>query len=198
MTRRSRTPSTASWRRGSCCPTPATSPSPPRPRTRRWRSSAKPYPEGGQVKHRPFHSYTMKQAIQEGFILDVLANYTPVRQLLPAGQEGRGRSGVRHQAGPEEAAPLRRRPRLRHPPQGRDHGGSLPRPGHRPEQDRRPGAGHGGDQRHPARHPVLPRHPRLPAGAQKPLPGDRRLLRRARVRRRQGDRGLAQRLLRAA
>jgi type I restriction enzyme R subunit len=33
---------------------------------------------GGQVKHRPFHSYTMKQAIQEGFILDVLRYYTPV------------------------------------------------------------------------------------------------------------------------
>lgn len=32
----------------------------------------------GTVKHRPFHSYTMKQAIQEGFILDVLKNYTPV------------------------------------------------------------------------------------------------------------------------
>src|SRR6185437_1997831 len=32
----------------------------------------------GKVRHRPFHSYTMKQAIQEGFILDVLANYTPV------------------------------------------------------------------------------------------------------------------------
>ncbi len=30
------------------------------------------------VKHRPFHTYTMKQAIQEGFILDVLQNYTPV------------------------------------------------------------------------------------------------------------------------
>lgn len=29
-----------------------------------------PYQEGGQVKHRPFHSYTMKQAIQENFILD--------------------------------------------------------------------------------------------------------------------------------
>ena len=27
---------------------------------------------------RPYHSYTMKQAIQEGFIMDVLANYTPV------------------------------------------------------------------------------------------------------------------------
>ncbi|EJW10758.1 Type I restriction-modification system, restriction subunit R [Rhodovulum sp. PH10] len=35
-------------------------------------------PEAGAVKHRPFHSYTMKQAIQEGFILDVLKNYTPV------------------------------------------------------------------------------------------------------------------------
>ncbi|MBI4664210.1 MAG: type I restriction endonuclease subunit R [Verrucomicrobia bacterium] len=32
----------------------------------------------GKVKHKPFHSYTMKQAIQEGFILDVLKSYTPV------------------------------------------------------------------------------------------------------------------------
>ena len=32
----------------------------------------------GKIKHRPFHSYTMKQAIQEGFILDVLKSYTPV------------------------------------------------------------------------------------------------------------------------
>lgn len=38
-----------------------------------------PVPQAdGTVKHRPFHSYTMKQAIQEGFILDVLAHYTPV------------------------------------------------------------------------------------------------------------------------
>jgi len=37
-----------------------------------------PYPEGEKIKHRPFHSYTMKQAIQEGFILDVLKHYTPV------------------------------------------------------------------------------------------------------------------------
>ena len=36
------------------------------------------YAEGDVVKHRPFHSYTMKQAIQEGFILDVLRHYTPV------------------------------------------------------------------------------------------------------------------------
>lgn len=32
----------------------------------------------GTVKHRPFHSYTMKQATEERFILDVLKNYTPV------------------------------------------------------------------------------------------------------------------------
>ncbi len=39
----------------------------------------KPDPQpDGTVKHYPFHSYTMKQAIQEGFILDVLKNYTPV------------------------------------------------------------------------------------------------------------------------
>ncbi|GMV68627.1 MAG: hypothetical protein AMXMBFR76_10660 [Pseudomonadota bacterium] len=38
---------------------------------------ADPQPDG-TVKHRPFHSYTMKQAIQERFILDVLAHYTPV------------------------------------------------------------------------------------------------------------------------
>ena len=32
----------------------------------------------GKVRHRAFHSYTMKQAVQEGFILDVLAHYTPI------------------------------------------------------------------------------------------------------------------------
>ena len=34
--------------------------------------------EDGRTKHRPFHVYTMKQAIQEGFILDVLQHYTPI------------------------------------------------------------------------------------------------------------------------
>ena len=37
-----------------------------------------PQPDGA-VKHHPFHSYTIKQAIQEGFILDVLRYYTPVQ-----------------------------------------------------------------------------------------------------------------------
>lgn len=37
-----------------------------------------PYRVGDEIKRRPFHKYTMKQAIEEGFILDVLKNYTPV------------------------------------------------------------------------------------------------------------------------
>lgn len=36
------------------------------------------YMDAGEVRHRPFHVYTMKQAIQEGFILDVLKYYTPI------------------------------------------------------------------------------------------------------------------------
>ena len=32
----------------------------------------------GKVKHRAFHNYTMKQAIDEGFIIDVVRHYTPV------------------------------------------------------------------------------------------------------------------------
>ena len=44
----------------------------------------------GAVKHHAFHSYAMKQALQEGFILDVLAHYTPATKLLQARQDGRG------------------------------------------------------------------------------------------------------------
>lgn len=33
----------------------------------------------GQTGHEPFHEYTMKQAIEEGFIMDVLRNYTPYK-----------------------------------------------------------------------------------------------------------------------
>ena len=36
-----------------------------------------PQPDGA-ARHHAFHGYAMKQAIQEGFILDVLAHYTPV------------------------------------------------------------------------------------------------------------------------
>lgn len=35
--------------------------------------------QDGQTGHIPFHEYTMKQAIEEGFIMDVLRNYTPYK-----------------------------------------------------------------------------------------------------------------------
>lgn len=49
-----------------------------------------PFKEGDVTKFRPFHSYTMKQAIEEGFILDILKNYTPVESyyLLAKKLEG--------------------------------------------------------------------------------------------------------------
>jgi type I restriction enzyme R subunit len=50
----------------------------PKNKTLQMFGEALPPDAEGKIKHKPFHSYTMKQAIQEGFILDVLANYTPV------------------------------------------------------------------------------------------------------------------------
>jgi type I restriction enzyme R subunit len=48
------------------------------PKNRTLETFGEAYTVDGVVKHRPFHSYTMKQAIQEKFILDVLANYVPI------------------------------------------------------------------------------------------------------------------------
>ena len=98
------------------------------------------------------------------------------RELLPAREDRRGRPGVRREASEEEAPPLRGEPRPRHPAQGRDHGRPLPGAGAGALQDRRHGAGDGGDERHRAGHPVLPRDPRLPPGEQEPSSGDRRVL----------------------
>ncbi len=50
----------------------------PKNKTLEMFGEALPSDAEGKVKHRPFHAYTMKQAIDEGFILDVLKAYTPV------------------------------------------------------------------------------------------------------------------------
>ena len=42
----------------------------------------------GTVPRRPFHVYSMKQAIQEGFILDVLKHYTPVKSYYRLAKTG--------------------------------------------------------------------------------------------------------------
>ena len=50
----------------------------PKNKTLEMFGEALPPDADGKVKHRPFHSYTMKQAVDERFILDVLKTYTPV------------------------------------------------------------------------------------------------------------------------
>ena len=62
-----------------------------------------PVPEGEKTTHVPFHVYSMKQAIQEGFIVDVLKHYTAGKQLLSPDQDRGVRPGVRHQAGRERS-----------------------------------------------------------------------------------------------
>src|SRR3989442_8139593 len=60
-------------------PNPSSFASPATPKNKTPEIFGAPEPQAdGTVKHRPFHSYSMKQAIQEGFILDVLRHYTPV------------------------------------------------------------------------------------------------------------------------
>ncbi len=49
----------------------------PKPKTLRMFGRKTPTGE-----YAPFHIYTMKQAVQEGFILDVLANYTPIQSYF--------------------------------------------------------------------------------------------------------------------
>ncbi len=50
----------------------------PKPKTLQMFGEALPPDAAGKAQHRPFHSYTMKQAVEERFILDVLKAYTPV------------------------------------------------------------------------------------------------------------------------
>lgn len=39
------------------------------------------YKVGDKTEYRPFHNYTMKQAIEEHFIMDVLKSYTPIQSF---------------------------------------------------------------------------------------------------------------------
>ena len=93
--------------------------------------------EAGEAKHRPFHSYTMKQAIQEGFILDVLKHYTPVNSYYRLVKTVAADPEFDTKRAHRKLRQLRREQRPCDPPQGGDHGGSLPRAGERPQQGRR-------------------------------------------------------------
>jgi type I restriction enzyme R subunit len=110
----------------------------------------------GKVKHRPFHSYTMKQAIQEGFILDVLKSYTPVDSYYKL---------VKKIEDDPEFDTKKAQKKLRKYVESHDHAIRLKAEimvDHfheqvMAEQDRRTGAGDGGDERHRAGDPVFPR-----------------------------------------
>jgi len=54
----------------------------PKPKTLQMFGEALPPDSEGKVKHKPFHPYTMKQAIQERFILDVLKSYTTISSYI--------------------------------------------------------------------------------------------------------------------
>ena len=114
-----------------------------------------PVPEGGNTKHAPFHSYTMKQAIQEGFIIDVLKQYTPVSSYYRLVKTVEADPEFDTKRAGQEAAPLRGRQSTRHKPKGGDCGGPLPRAGGRAAQDSGAGEGNGGDEQRPAGHQVL-------------------------------------------
>ena len=120
------------------------------------------FEEGDQVKHRPFHTYTMKQAIDERFILDVLKSYTPVNSYYRLVKTIDTDPEVRRETGHQETPRLRRRQRDRHREEGRDHRRPLPRAGDRTWQDRRPGSGHGCHWEHPPGDLVLPSHSVIP------------------------------------
>ena len=51
------------------------------PKNRTLELFGKPSPQGDKLPHDPHHVYTMKQAIEERFIVDVLASYTPVKSF---------------------------------------------------------------------------------------------------------------------
>lgn len=70
------------------------------------------YEEDGEVRHRRFHLYSMKQAIEEGFILDVLAHYTPVSSWYRLAQKA---------ADDPEVDVARTLKSLRHYVEGHDH-----------------------------------------------------------------------------
>ena len=113
---------------------------------------------------RPFHVYSMQQAIEEGYILDVLRNYTTydiafkIAQRSKINAPDRGEAGrrVRGHQGPDAvgvAAPDQ------HRPEGPDHRRALPH--QRASPARRPRQGHGGHRR-PASTPSATRRRSTP------------------------------------
>ena len=120
-------------------------------------------------KFEPFHLYSMRQAIEEGFILDVLANYTTYTaywRLLKKIEDDPRYDKKKARVPPQVfrgAAPAR------HRREGADHGRAFRRSG--AGRDRRQGQG---DDRHPlaaARRAIQAGDRQVPRGARVSLQG---------------------------
>ena len=76
----------------------------------------------------PFHLYSMRQAIEEGFILDVLANYTTYETYFQIDKAIADDPELRQAQGEGGDRPVRVAARAQPGPEGRDHRRALPRP----------------------------------------------------------------------
>ena len=92
----------------------------------------------------PAHRYTMRQAIEEEFILDVLKHYTTYGTYFGLLKACEDRSQRRAQEGRAGAGTLHEAASAQHRAEDRGDGRALP--GGHPAQDRRPGQGDGGDR----------------------------------------------------
>ena len=75
----------------------------------------------------PFHLYSMRQAIEEGFILDVLGNYTTYQTYWRIEKAVAEDPAVRERQGPARHRPVRVPAPVQPGPEGRDHRRALPR-----------------------------------------------------------------------
>ena len=121
-----------------------------------------PVPEGGTTRHVPFHSYTMKQAIQEGFIIDVLKHYTPVSSYYrliktlegdPEFDTKRAGKKLRRYVEDNQYA-IRQKAEIMVDHFHEQVAGL--------QKNRRQGEGNGGDEQRQAGPQIFRRHPRLP------------------------------------
>ena len=88
-----------------------------------------------------FHLYSMRQAIEEGFILDVLKNYTTYATYYRLGKGHRGRSEPAQEEGGAGAGQVHEPAPAQHRAEDRGDGGALPAEGAR--ASRRAGQGDG-------------------------------------------------------
>ena len=129
-------------------------------RAGRWRCSGGCNPT--TAGYEPFHLYSMRQAIEEGFILDVLANYTTYQTFWRIEKATRGGPRVRRQEGPAGHRPVREPASPPPGAEGRDHRRALPQ--HTRQADGRAGEGDGGDLVPASRRPLQAEHRQVHQG----------------------------------